>query len=1079
MSSGSTTSTSTTSTLESLQKQLDELRLKAVRVNDEAVEFRKSQSLPLDSRIFQELPEVPTLIDSGATHILRQPRDEAELSAASKVSVTLANDERRELLQTETGAILSTSPDTQPILPMAELVSAGCEISWRRGEFKVVHPVWGELKTTLRGGCPELAQEQAARLVNMIEEKKLKEFKDGVSLLKSKLEHLLYEEKLPWTTYATRYVEDGSAKNLWKAVHGSFMKRFSESTIDVLCPEVRPKEGWKTLQALPLPRRLRKRMMESSRWVVHLPVHRDEAPLKPEAYGEDAVVVSIHGDLLHQAYGALMWGAVTGRIAAITGATPGASIKSEAQAVRLSRALLLYIVGRLARPTARTGFFWTVPNGNKKGDVCELLGEFRRAASMDEVVFDQGAWGLTARRPTSATTNYNLGFLGRQCQAEEGKENPTTTDWPPALKNVRAITIGGERFRAQAVREDVDGVMKAMSPDQWQAHVKAGHYPSRRDCLQCVTHGATGHRHAKIEHPSLFCLNADITGPFRTTGEDPGARGDRSQAARMKYLLVAKFTIPKSYVTGEFEPTGENPQEEVESGHRDLFDEEKIDEAPLPEVPSDCEEYEPSVVEGGDQDQGTGVGAIPMDVKAPESTYLLFAEPLLNDKGPTVASAIQSTVLYLQSLNIPVLRFHSDRAAQLMSRQLVQWLHGQAVRTSTSSPGVPQENGAAECAVKEAKLSTRKILASSTLDKSFWPVAAKAAASMQRAPVLRQVPRMATAFGAKVLVKKRRYAASGALIRLEFDERWDDGVYLGLSDQVSDGHLVYVDGVFTHTKNVRDKAKLTDAGTHRDEGGEQPGGPLGFEPEWISTPISKRRIVGKSAPRVAVFEGHEEAYDDDLVSDRGEMSDLEVDEEEQDLCKYVMPPRVAVLDVRAGHNGGGAIEQSEEVLDPEDYAKEILYEEEEIDEAVVKRLFDLLPKQRFPREIADSEVIKMRQKAWASGVYRHGGVLGLRNSSKEFPYSTRLIKLYIQKKLGLDATWSTFSLHENLNVKRHRDSHNARDRYSHLIPITDFKEGGLWMQLRPQENAEESGVVIMDGRRVVCTLSTLRRGSRM
>ena len=452
MSSGSTTSTSTTSTLESLQKQLDELRLKAVRVNDEAVEFRKSQSLPLDSRIFQELPEVPTLIDSGATHILRQPRDEAELSAASKVSVTLANDERRELLQTETGAILSTSPDTQPILPMAELVSAGCEISWRRGVFKVVHPVWGELKTTLRGGCPELAQEQAARLVNMIEETKLKEFKDGVSLLKSKLEHLLYEEKLPWTTYATRYVEDGSAKNLWKAVHGSFMKRFSESTIDVLCPEVRPKEGWKTLQALPLPRRLRKRMMESSRWVVHLPVHRDEAPLKPEAYGEDAVVVSIHGDLLHQAYGALMWGAVTGRIAAITGATPGASIKSEAQAVRLSRALLLYIVGRLARPTARTGFFWTVPNGDKKGDVCELLGEFRRAASMDEVVFDQGAWGLTARRPTSATTNYNLGFLGRQCQAEEGKENPTTTDWPPALKNVLAITIGGERFKAQAVR---------------------------------------------------------------------------------------------------------------------------------------------------------------------------------------------------------------------------------------------------------------------------------------------------------------------------------------------------------------------------------------------------------------------------------------------------------------------------------------------------------------------------------------------------------------------------------------------------------------------------------------------------
>ena len=164
---------------------------------------------------------------------------------------------------------------------------------------------------------------------------------------------------------------------------------------------------------------------------------------------------------------------------------------------------------------------------------------------------------------------------------------------------------------------------------------------------------------------ALFCLNVDISGPFRTTSEDPGARGDRSKAARMKYLLVAKFTIPKSYVTGEFEPTGENPQQDGEIGQEDLFDEEGIVGAPLPLVPSDCEEYEPSVAYGEDDeegDDGAGVGAIPMDVKAPESTYLLFAEPLLNDKGPTITSAIQSIILHLQSLNVPVLRFHSDRA---------------------------------------------------------------------------------------------------------------------------------------------------------------------------------------------------------------------------------------------------------------------------------------------------------------------------------------------------------------------------------------------------------------------------------
>ena len=144
MSSGSTASSSS-STLEGLQRQLDELKLKALSIKNEAVELGRARRTPLDVRVEEG---VPTLIDSGATHVLRQPRDGAEMASATRVSVTLANDEKRDLLQAESG-------ETQPILPMAELVSAGCEISWKKGNFKVVHPVWGELRTTIRGGCPE------------------------------------------------------------------------------------------------------------------------------------------------------------------------------------------------------------------------------------------------------------------------------------------------------------------------------------------------------------------------------------------------------------------------------------------------------------------------------------------------------------------------------------------------------------------------------------------------------------------------------------------------------------------------------------------------------------------------------------------------------------------------------------------------------------------------------------------------------------------------------------------------------------------------------------------------------------
>ena len=75
MSSGSTT-TSSSSTLEGLQRQLDELKLKALTVKSEAVELRRARRTPLDVRVEEG---VPTLIDSGATHILRQPLDGAEM----------------------------------------------------------------------------------------------------------------------------------------------------------------------------------------------------------------------------------------------------------------------------------------------------------------------------------------------------------------------------------------------------------------------------------------------------------------------------------------------------------------------------------------------------------------------------------------------------------------------------------------------------------------------------------------------------------------------------------------------------------------------------------------------------------------------------------------------------------------------------------------------------------------------------------------------------------------------------------------------------------------------------------------
>ena len=87
----------------------------------------------------------------------------------------------------------------------------------------------------------------------------------------------------------------------------------------------------------------------------------------------------------------------------------------------------------------------------------------------------------------------------------------------------------------------------------------------------------------------------------------------------MKYLLVAKFTIPESYVTGEFEPAGSDPLDE-EVGSKDLFDEED------------------KVYGGGDD--GLTVGASGEDRDPGEA--VVGHEPFLRRRGRTRRSGYRS-----------------------------------------------------------------------------------------------------------------------------------------------------------------------------------------------------------------------------------------------------------------------------------------------------------------------------------------------------------------------------------------------------------------------------------------------------
>ena len=847
---------------------------------------------------------------------------------------------------------------------------------------------------------------------------------------------------MSWKTSFERFVKTGKKIDLWKGIEGSFLKGLSPVTRDALPVDVNIEKGWETLKATSWNRRRRKLLLSSTRWLVQLCPHQEGAPSFASLEDNGLTCITVSGRIPREMFGVLLWGAATGRIEVIVGAGGYASSSDETTKERLAQMILLYVVTRFGSPSRRTGFVCVGPEMMSPGGPEEaVMGEFESLAGMKSQKFDQGALGGGPRRSSRLLSNYDLNHLDGLRQPEEGScgEKDTSRQWPRQLEVHVQKVVGEARFAPTT------GSLRAMTKQAWEDHARSGHYPYRRDCLQCVLHGATGHRHKRIEHPSMFVLTTDISGPFKQEGLNANARGDKRKKAKMKHLLVGRFSIPKAYVTGAWDTVRDSREEVEYVDLGDFMKEMEGDQVPneadeedddyvlsdgeeCPPLPQELQPQETRIVRYDDDDEVMDrldeegkellvdpevvarvarkaseeekpeeeVKPLPEDFKPPEKAFLKFAVPLPDVKGPTVMSAVQKIVLYLKDLNIPVLRFHSDRASQFTSKEMVQWFHKESIRVTTSVPGVPQGNGGAENAVKTVKQQARTMLGAARLGEEFWPLAVMAATAMDRAKVLSQVTKLAATFGTRVYVKRKKYADKRLPLRMEFEPRWREGIYMGLSDQVDEGHLVYVDGTFLHTKNVRPAKDLVD-----------PGIPEAREP-------------------------------------------LLVEEADHQPARIRLREKTTIkaLDTKQRDDW------SENLNDPEAFAKELIYEEIDVDEEVIARLFEMLPKTRTTRNVnpekEDGEDEKVAPMDWSAGAFVHGGVLGLKKGTKKFPYTTRVVNQFIASKLGNCAgelpTWTTFSLFGNILAGPHRDSHNFASSSSYLIPVSSFDGGGLWVE---------------------------------
>eukprot|EP00435_Cladocopium_sp_Y103_P000685 s2805_g1.t1 len=109
------------------------------------------------------------LLDGGATHILRPPANELELSESVPIKVELAAGEAVLHQVKDTGTLLAENVETQVIIPLGKLAAIGYKVKWDERGFELVSPEGDLIDVELEAGCPTVDAETAQGLIEILE----------------------------------------------------------------------------------------------------------------------------------------------------------------------------------------------------------------------------------------------------------------------------------------------------------------------------------------------------------------------------------------------------------------------------------------------------------------------------------------------------------------------------------------------------------------------------------------------------------------------------------------------------------------------------------------------------------------------------------------------------------------------------------------------------------------------------------------------------------------------------------------------------------------------------------------------
>ena len=1007
------------------------------------------------------------LLDSGASNALRSASTE-EYDGGVPVKVTLAGEDTKILRQNLSGTVLvdDENDTVQPIVPMGAVIEElGYTLTWKKGLLRLFHPTKGAIRVSVNNRCPEISSKDALRLIREIENHQLKELKANVESLSARLEMLRREEERTWDELLREYVKTGCKATFLKMILSCPFTRDLPGDVQAKLAEgFDPEAGLRYLRELPLTRRKRKMLMNSNRWVVHLhPGSKIPGKDPIEAVSKEGKVlleVDLKASKLWDirrtegVYRMLLWAASRGKIMDIIGSPPcetwptsraprrGSELypwrslqqpyglhglqplqqqKVDEETATTVKQMLLWFVS-MAAGRGNVGYLMEFPSDEERLRECdpakasfwntELWKSFKSISGMRKVSFNMGAYGHKALRPTTLATNYP------EVISVNNNYNFGSNCVPPSLLSVDELESWSNGFK-EIVKGAIVGLRQKYGPsDDELTDLDASISKlTRQQKEEWTQHLLNDHLPYRAD--CSVCINAQANGYQHRRRKTPGLysvaldlAGPFKQKGRDMEHDDYKYILVAAYRC----PKEYLSLMSIPEHDRELYQ---------PDEPTDDED-DPLALEEG-HDSGPEEGDHP--VSGEEEEKPLIGPETLDDAVEHLTSPPETTTIYLtrplQRRTAP----HVLTGAKEILMQLRQnGLHVDKLHTDRAREFKAKQFK--EWTV-EASLHHTKTAGGDPAGNSTAELGIKWAKRRVRA-LLR---------GAGADPKEWPMAISHASASM-----WSRA--FPMSPWSTPPATTFGNPVWFRAKDYKGKKEKK----HEAAGDRWKRG-------WYRGPASD------------VKRGHLIMRDDGGLTVAKSVKFNVVDPRHHDDLRHIVPPAEA---------DGIHDEEEESELTPNrqqrieeiEFISRKLLQARNFDLEEVVALYDRL------ESMGDTDFRvgkKTASTSWFSGAYVHGGRAGLRRNTVNFPFTTAYL-VELGKAFNGGEKFSAVGIARNASLGLHRDSHNAKRSHNMVLPLTDFKQGNLWVQ-DPEATPEERVVrVLPNGKEIVGKMVNLKKG---